>query len=145
MEIKLNYAIHPGKFIERHLKALEMTQKELSIMSGLQTTIVNELIKGKRNINAEIALRLEIALGSSSRYWTNLQSLYDEVKARAKLEESEDISTISVNCSYEWAEDIESIFVYEVENIRPVFHNSFSAYSADTYTDCDNKNLPKAG
>jgi addiction module HigA family antidote len=43
---------------------------------------LSELFKGKRNINARIAVKLEMALGVNAEYWLGLQSAYDLTIAR---------------------------------------------------------------
>lgn len=88
-EFKPNYAVHPGILLREEIEALNLTQKEVSQKAGISKTIVNEIIKGKRGINAEIAVRLESVLESPARFWLNAQSLYDETIARAKLRQIE--------------------------------------------------------
>lgn len=86
---KPNYAIHPGAFLKEELSDLRLTQKSLSEKTGISRTIINEIISGKRNINADTAVKFESVLYSPARYWLNLQSLYDETQARLKLAEEE--------------------------------------------------------
>ena len=88
-EFKPNYAVHPGILLREEIEALNLTQKEVSEKAGISKTTVNEIIKGKRGINAEIAVRLESVLESPARFWLNAQSLYDETIARAKLRQIE--------------------------------------------------------
>ena len=88
-EFKPNYAVHPGILLREEIEALNLTQKEVSQKAGISKTIINEIIKGKRGINAEIAVRLESVLESPARFWLNVQSLYDETIARAKLRQIE--------------------------------------------------------
>lgn len=88
-ECKLNYAVHPGILLQEEIAALHMTQKEVAERAGVGRTVINEVIKGKRGINAELAVRLESVLESPARFWLNAQSLYDEAMARAKLRKAE--------------------------------------------------------
>ena len=88
-EFKPNYVVHPGILLREEIEALNLTQKEVSEKAGISKTIINEIIKGKRGINAEIAVRLESVLESPARFWLNAQSLYDETIARAKLRQIE--------------------------------------------------------
>ena len=87
-EFKPNYAVHPGILLQEEIEALNLTQK-VAEKAGVSKTIINEVIKGKRGINAELAVRLESVLESSARFWLNAQSLYDETMARAKLQQIE--------------------------------------------------------
>ncbi len=79
-----DYAIHPGILLKDDLEELQMTQAELSRLANISTTVINEIIKGKRNINADIAVKLEKALLYPAQYWLNLQMQFDEVVARKK-------------------------------------------------------------
>ncbi|WCT12665.1 HigA family addiction module antitoxin [Mucilaginibacter jinjuensis] len=81
-EIKTSVAFHPGEFLleeveERGLKKTEFA-KEIGMLPGN----LSELFKGKRNINARIAVKLEKALGVSAEYWLGLQSAFDLMHAR---------------------------------------------------------------
>ncbi len=80
-----NYAIHPGTFLREEMDSLKISQKSLAEKTGISKTVINEIIHGKRDINAEIAIKLESVLYSDAQYWLNLQSLYDEALARIKL------------------------------------------------------------
>lgn len=80
-----NYCIHPGIFLKEELKLLNIKQTELSEKTGLSKTVINEVIKGKRDINARMAVLFEQILESPAKYWLNLQSIYDEAIARIHL------------------------------------------------------------
>jgi HTH-type transcriptional regulator/antitoxin HigA len=49
---------------------------------GILPGYLNELLKGKRNINARMAVRLEKVLHISAEYWLGLQSAFDLAQAR---------------------------------------------------------------
>lgn len=53
-------------------------------MHPIQPSLLNEIIKGKRNITAELALLLEAALGVEASFWLNLQKNYELDVARIK-------------------------------------------------------------
>ncbi len=44
---------------------------------GVKPMRINEIVRGKRAVTADTALRLAEALGTSARFWMNLQSNYD--------------------------------------------------------------------
>jgi plasmid maintenance system antidote protein VapI len=48
-------------------------------------TRVSEILRGKRGITAETALRLSRFLGGSPRFWLNLQAQYDLEVAEQEL------------------------------------------------------------
>ncbi len=78
--------INPGDILlEDFLKPLEITQYRLAKGLKVSQTKVSEIIKGKRSITAETALRLGKYFCMSPEYWMNLQSLCDLQKARRKI------------------------------------------------------------
>lgn len=70
-------ATHPGVLLMDELKERRMTQSELAKTIDVPAPIINDIIKGKRSINAETAVLLEAALDISAEYWMRLQSQYD--------------------------------------------------------------------
>ena len=71
-------AVTPGEILaEEFLEPLGLTQRELARRMGVNPMRVNEIVRGKRSITAATALRLGEALGTSARFWMNLQSNHD--------------------------------------------------------------------
>ena len=95
METKVNRlvpfkATHPGEILGEELKARGIKQKAFAEQIGMQSTHLNELIKGKRNVTSDVAIRLENALGIPYKTWMNLQNGYDyDCKMIAKKNEEE--------------------------------------------------------
>jgi addiction module HigA family antidote len=78
--------IHPGEIIaEDFLKPWRMTPYRLAKGLGVTPTRVGEILKGKRGITAETALRLSRFLGCSPEFWLGLQASYDLEEARQRL------------------------------------------------------------
>lgn len=78
--------VHPGRILRQEfLEPAGITQYRLAKATGLSQVQVGNILRGRRGITAETALRLERALGMSARTWMNLQTLYD--LERATLEE----------------------------------------------------------
>ena len=78
--------IHPGEILkEEFLVPLEITAYRLSKETFIPQTRVSEILKGKRRITADTALRLSKFLGTSAKFWLGLQDDYDlEEEARSK-------------------------------------------------------------
>ena len=51
---------------------------------GIASNVMNEIIKGKRNITAILAYTLEIALGINAEFWLRLQAQYELELLRTK-------------------------------------------------------------
>lgn len=82
--------IHPGEILaEDILIELGMNANQVGDAIGVPANRISEILRGRRSITADTALRLGRWLGSSSRFWMNLQRSYDlEV---AELEHGEEI------------------------------------------------------
>jgi addiction module HigA family antidote len=74
--------LHPGRILrEEFMEPARISQYRLAQATGLSQVQVGNIIRGKRGITAETALRLERALGMSAQTWMNLQTLYELEKA----------------------------------------------------------------
>jgi antitoxin HigA-1 len=79
-------AIHPGEHLAEELKALDMSSAELARNLEVPTNRVIHILKGRRAITGDTALRLAHYFGTTPEFWLNLQSLYDLRVARQKSE-----------------------------------------------------------
>ncbi|MGZ5902162.1 MAG: HigA family addiction module antitoxin [Reyranella sp.] len=81
MKRKIN-PVHPGRILrEEFMEPARISQYRLAQATGLSQVQVGNIIRGRRGITAETALRLERALGMSAQTWMNLQTLYELEKA----------------------------------------------------------------
>lgn len=79
-----NLAIHPGELLEEEIEFIGMTQLEFAERTGISVHVINEIIRGKKDITDDLAVDLENALGSPAHMWMNSQARYDFIKARSK-------------------------------------------------------------
>ena len=78
-------AEHPGEMLRCELEARGMSQKDLADAINKATPVINDIIKGKRDINVEIAVLLEVVFGNiTAETWLNLQNQYDLQKIRSQ-------------------------------------------------------------
>lgn len=75
-------AVHVGEYIIDELIARNMSQKELSLLTGIAAPIINDIIKTKRNITAEQSILIGRALNISDDFFYEIQKKYDLDKAR---------------------------------------------------------------
>lgn len=69
---------HPGEMLqEEFLGPLGLTQAEAARRMRMSTNRLNELVRGKRGVTAETALRLARLLGTSPEFWLSLQMCFD--------------------------------------------------------------------
>nr|WKN38235.1 HigA family addiction module antitoxin [Tunicatimonas sp. TK19036] len=85
--------IHPGEVLqEEFLIPFNISAYRLSKDIGIPQTRVSEIIKGRRRITADTALRLSYYFGVSAKFWLGLQDDYDlEEETKAKKLEFETI------------------------------------------------------
>jgi addiction module HigA family antidote len=81
--------IHPGEvLLEEFLKPLNISAYRLSKDISIPQTRVSAIIKGKRRITADTALRLSQYFGNSAKFWLGLQDDFDiEEELTAKKQE----------------------------------------------------------
>lgn len=87
-------ATHPGTILKNELDSSDISQKEFAQSIDMQVTMLNEIIKGKRTITADIAVMLEKALDIPADFWVNLQAQYDLDEARIKEKNVQKIAYI---------------------------------------------------
>ena len=74
---------HPGEMLlEEFLKPLDLSQAETARRLRMPLNRLNELIKGKRGITPDTALRLSELFTMSPEFWMNLQAAWDLWHAR---------------------------------------------------------------
>ena len=71
------HAIHPGYHIADELDARGISQAELARSIRVQPSRVSEIVRGRRAVNADVALRLGRWMGTGPDIWLNLQKSYD--------------------------------------------------------------------
>ena len=69
--------IHPGRILKRELAARGMSANRLALALRVPSGRITSMLNGKRTISADTALRLAHHLGTSARFWMNLQTRYD--------------------------------------------------------------------
>jgi addiction module HigA family antidote len=88
--------VHPGEvLLEEFLRPLAVSQYRLAHVIDVPPRRINEIVHGKRAISPDTALRLSRALGTSDRFWINLQTHYDlEVELEGHRAELDKIQSL---------------------------------------------------
>ena len=81
----LREPIHPGEFLADELDEIGITLTELSRQIDVPPNRISQVIRAKRDITADTALRLGQFFGTGPELWMNLQKAYDLDRARAEL------------------------------------------------------------
>jgi addiction module HigA family antidote len=89
--------IHPGEILkEEFLVPMGISVYRLSVETGLSETRLGQIIKGKRSISAETAVKLGKFFRVEAEFWMNLQTLFDIEEAHKQYKkEIESIRSIN--------------------------------------------------
>lgn len=93
--------IHPGEVLkEEFLVPLEVSAYRLAKDLSIPQTRVSEILKGKRRITADTALRLSKYFGNSAKFWLGLQDDFDiEEQLLLKRQELLNIEKLKKNAA----------------------------------------------
>ena len=69
--------IHPGEILKDELNEIGISATELARQLHVPENRISEVIRGRRNITADTALRLGRWFGTSAGFWMNLQKRYE--------------------------------------------------------------------
>jgi antitoxin HigA-1 len=88
--------IHPGEILlEEFLSPLGISQYRLARAIAVPPRRINEIVHDKRAISPDTALRLSRALGTSDRFWMNLQTRYNlDVQLEVHRDELDKIASL---------------------------------------------------
>jgi len=78
--------VHPGDIL-RHdfMEPLKLSAYKLAKELGVSIPTVNEIVRRRRTVTAEMALRLSRYFGTTAQLWQNLQCQYDLEIASEKI------------------------------------------------------------
>lgn len=81
--------VTPGEILlEEYLVPLSLSQNQLARDLDIPAGRINEIIRGKRSITADTALRLSIYFGTTPEFWLGLQADFELRIARQKALDS---------------------------------------------------------
>jgi addiction module HigA family antidote len=76
----------PGEMLAKEfLEPLGLSQNQLAMNIHVPATRIGEIVRGKRAVTPDTALRLARFFGNSPEFWLNLQLLHDLTKAKLAL------------------------------------------------------------
>jgi addiction module HigA family antidote len=77
-EVPFAYSIHPGEILRTEfMQPLGLSAYRLAKDVHVSIPRINDLVRGKRAITADTALRLATYFGNSAEFWLGLQTDYD--------------------------------------------------------------------
>lgn len=87
-QINVNIELHPGEVLANELETRKLTKGAFAIKCGMYPSQLTDILKGRRNITAYIALKLEAELEVPAEFWLGLQMDYDLHVERNKLKQT---------------------------------------------------------
>ena len=111
MTEKLNIlkGIHPGLILERELKKRDLAKGAFALSISEYPQTLSAIIKGKRDMNTALALRIEEALGIEEGYFMTLQVYYDIKQEKQKLSQGYHPRLSTFRPALFWDTDIKKI------------------------------------
>ncbi len=77
--------VHPGEILlEDFIKPLGLSQYRVAMDIGVAPLRISQIVRGKRAVTADTALRLARYFGTTPGIWLRLQAQYDLEVAQAK-------------------------------------------------------------
>lgn len=76
---------HPGAYLKDEIEARGLSAHALSIALRLPASRIGDILRERRGITPETALRLARYFGGSAALWLRLQAAYDLADAEQKL------------------------------------------------------------
>jgi addiction module HigA family antidote len=84
---------HPGEILsEEFLKPYGLSARAVADAIGVPGNRISDIVRGRRDVTADTAIRLGKFFGTSARFWLNLQDAHDLSKA----EREHDYSSLKV-------------------------------------------------
>jgi len=79
--------VTPGEILnEEFLLPMKISAYRLAKDTNMPATRISEIIKGRRKITADTALRLSVYFGNSADFWLGIQDEFDLRKEKRKIE-----------------------------------------------------------
>lgn len=132
-----NKIFHPGITLDNMLNERSLSQRDLASRIDVAHSLLNNILKGKRNINVHIAIALESAGFKDANYWLMEQMKYnlhqaqndeDVIKKKKSIKnwnkiEEEGIVPLTFfkkqNIGINTSDDIDMIYqIYDVKNYK---------------------------
>lgn len=77
--------VHPGEILAEELETRNMSANALALKMRVPANRLTEIIKGRRAVSPETALRLGRCLGTGPDLWLTLQAKFDLQEAQKAL------------------------------------------------------------
>jgi addiction module HigA family antidote len=73
---------HPGELLKEEIEYRGISQKKFAAQIGVQYSVLNEILNGKRAVNVQFAMLVEAALQIDAELWVKMQTRYNMLTAK---------------------------------------------------------------
>ena len=87
--------VHPGKFIERELLKSKISKRQFALSINEHPQTLGAIIKGTRNMNVDLSLKIEEKLELEEGFLMTLQVFHDIKKAKRDVNYKPDLSKLN--------------------------------------------------
>ena len=99
-------AFHPGYYIKEYIDEIGITQEDFANRLGTTPKNISYIVRGEQSISVDIAMKLSRMIGTTIKYWLNLQAEYDSLIAEFNsIEEMKEEKEILKNIKYSYFRD----------------------------------------
>ncbi len=99
-------AFHPGYYIKEYIESMGLTQEDFANRLGTTPKNVSYIVRGEQSISVDIAIKLSRLIGTTVKYWLNLQIEYDSLIAEFKsMSETKAEKEVFKNLNYSYFRD----------------------------------------
>ncbi len=72
---KMHNPVHPGIVLREYLEGISVTDAAKGL--GVTRATLSRILNGSSGVSADMAIRLEMALGTSAKMWVEMQAQYE--------------------------------------------------------------------
>ncbi|MDR6966223.1 addiction module HigA family antidote [Flavobacterium arsenatis] len=94
-KLEILKGVHPGKFIERELLKLKISKRQFALSINEHPQTLGAIIKGTRNMNVDLSLKIEEKLGLEEGFLMTLQVFHDIKLAKRDVNYKPDLSKLN--------------------------------------------------
>ncbi|CAN5456527.1 HigA family addiction module antitoxin [soil metagenome] len=78
---------HPGRLVKAAIDELGLSVAQAAKALGITRAQLHRVVKGTSAVSPEMALRLEVVIGTTADHWLRMQAAYDAAEVRTRAGE----------------------------------------------------------
>lgn len=94
-KLEILKGVHPGKIIERELQKRNISKRQFALSIDEYPQTLGSIIKGSRNMNVDLSLKIEDKLGFDEGFLMTLQVFYDIKQSKIDVNYKPDLSRLN--------------------------------------------------